>query len=1154
MKKSVYGLILSLLLANLLGDGPAEDKLLKVWQGNNQMLIPTVKESEAPAIDGVINAAEWSLSQKSAGFVREDQCLVPGKRGFIYLCRDARYLYIAVRTSALNNDPGGGLTANAKEHDGSVYNDDSIEVLLVADKDANTVYQIIVNSGGAVFDQKMTVDPKNHDVKWNIPGMKIGTRAESGWWDLELAIPLAEIGDPAKGLKMNIGRNWVGIGTSALNATKSYADQKNMVNIYWSGRPEPMLHQNELGDFEEGAWKIRLAAENPTGRTCVMAVMLRHYLFPKVNGKVERKMIVDGWKEVVVPPNGRAELELDAEAGDNVPRWFTSLLYDQKTGQVLYARLVRGKKQVSLGRHPATATFELGKIGAGACWYYPGYNRAAVRLNFYSAFSPTQVFVTVNGGEPQAAAREGNYYRILIPVGSTPGKYDIGVKAVGKDGKSHEFKSVCMVEKRSFPWEHNQYGKDKIILPPFTPLQAKERTVSGLMNSCRVNPFGLWDSLSAKGREILAAPMRLVMTADGKEVKWGRGTVSDPVVEDNGYLVRYKTSAVAADGVRLDGELVFEYDGFAWVKLSLDGIAGRKIDRLKLEIPLKGSEAPLFHAISNTIRSNPAGRLPSGEGEVWNGTQLKRNFPFGQENMHPQLVPYIWLGGVERGFSWFLDSSFGYKLDRKKSAVRVIRRGDTVLLEVDLINRPSQLKNGAFFEFGMQPTPVKPVDPVSRGFTRDPRGNGVKGLTNVMTVSGHLLGFPYNWSKVPYNEDYSLFREVVKTIRDGAHPDAKALMKPWFDKYGAKMYEDLKRVPNGGKYPEHLQQVRENFRKLTLESPERSASIPIKYSDPRLTYMMDEVPEYFKSEWWNPSPQGYFGAWRTSLVPSNMDYLMYGYYRELENGMHGIYLDDVFLMPEPNPDTEARIDDEGEVHSQIGILALRELVKRISVLQHQMNRYPRVLEVHMTNALLVPCFSLATSQLGWESNFGETPLPERYALDDVQAISLGTQIGADSLALGGILRKTTPPNDWKPKFERLSRSHLALTLPHDVKIKDRLNSDVDRDLVFGVYQKMSDFGCWNQDSHFVPYWENDAAFKSGHPGIVVSSYRRPGQVLAIVSNLKGDGETALDIDWSKLGLKPGTPVVDLENGKVIDPHKLSIPEYDYRLLRIGDVK
>lgn len=1138
--------------AGLSGENVSESMMMKIWNGNNQMNIPFVASGKAPTLDGVIHEDEWAISQKSAGFVKADGNLVVGQRGFVYFCRDEQYLYIAVKTTAPNNDPGGGLSANAMEHDSAVFNDDSVEIIINPDRDANTVYQIIVNSNGVIFDQKGTIEPKAYDIKWNIQGMKVGSRAESGWWHLELALPLSEFGNPEKFLKLNICRNWSGIGASALNATSMHVDQAKMLNIYWSN-PVATIHQDALGDFEDGTWRIKLKAVNPTNRKCVMAVMLRHYLFPQGDGKVVQKNMIDAIREIEVPANGNAELELAADFNDNKQRWLTTILYYADTKQVLYARLQHGKKDIASGRHPASAVFDIGNLGSGVCWYYPGYNQAAFKLNLRPAFTPGKVFIFMDGQTPIEAKREQNGYRALVPVGKTPGSYTVNVKLVDASGEISEFKSLCKLEKRAFAWENNRHGMGKIILPPFKPLQVENNTVRNLMNAYRVNPFGLWDSLMAKGEELLAEPMRLVLVENGKTATWTTGTVGKPEIEANGYAAIIKTEAGTDSGIRLQGNLIFEYDGFAWIRLVLDGVAGRTIDRLRLEIPLKDADVPLFHAVSNTIRSNPSGKIPAGEGIVWDGTRLVRDFPFGKENMHPQLVPYIWLGGIERGICWFVDSSFGYKLDRRQSALRLTRRNGVLLLEVDIINRPAELKNGAFFEFGMQPTPVKPVDPELQRITQDMRGKGVKGMTNLMSVSCHILGYPYNWSCVPYQEDFELFRRVLDVVTKGTHPVSAELIRPWMERYAKTLQEQMKKIPNAGTYPDEYWKIRENFWILTLQYPERRASLPTKYSDPRLGYIMDDVTAYFMAEWWNPSPQNYFGALRTYPVPSNMDYMMHGYYLELANGMHGVYLDDVFLMPEPNPVTVGRIDTEGEPHSEIGILKLRELVKRISVVQHQLNRYPRILQVHMTNALLVPCFSLATSQLGFESNFGESPFPERYTLDDIQATGLGTQIGAEAVALGGILRKTTAPKEWGKTNLLLSRSNLALTLLHGIKIQARVApDDIDRRIVFDTYQRMSDFGFWEKDSRFVPYWEKNAALSVSEPGVYLSSYRRPGKTLVILSNLTRNAVTAnMKIDYAGLALQPDAPVIDLENGTSLNPDTISLAGYDFKLLQIG---
>ena len=44
------------------------------------------------------------------------------------------------------------------------------------------------------------------------------------------------------------------------------------------------------------------------------------------------------------------------------------------------------------------------------------------------------------------------------------------------------------------------------------------------------------------------------------------------------------------------------------------------IDELTLRIPLKIAEAPFMHAVTDLLRFHYAGRIPAGEGEVYNTT------------------------------------------------------------------------------------------------------------------------------------------------------------------------------------------------------------------------------------------------------------------------------------------------------------------------------------------------------------------------------------------------------------------------------------------------------------------------------------------------------------------------------------------------------
>ena len=169
-----------------------------------------------------------------------------------------------------------------------------------------------------------------------------------------------------------------------------------------------------------------------------------------------------------------------------------------------------------------------------------------------------------------------------------------------------------------------------------------------------------------------------------------------------------------------------------------------------------------------------------------------------------------------------------------------------------------------------------------------------------------------------------------------------------------------------------------------------------KYSDPTLTWEKDEAARYYASEWVSRST-GYEGAVRTFLVPSSIDYVLWRCRQWTELGLRGLYFDDMFLMPCRNPDTSG---------GSFGILEMRELVKRAAVMQHQFGQEHRLLQIHMTNALLVPSFAFATSLLTWEDHYGEELFQNRFPIDYVRAESLGTQVGCEGIVLDGIKRKT----------------------------------------------------------------------------------------------------------------------------------------------------
>ena len=1123
-------------------DALVEKMLLRQWAGNGSMNIPFIKTPIK--LDADITSKEWEKAAEISGFSLLRGNYVSVGTGTLKLMRDKNHLYIAVRMTATNNEPGGGLRAVETVRDGKVYADDSIDILLVSDADFKTMYQYIINPLGTVWDARRDLNLLDAvDAKWNHTGIRVQSKVDNGYWDLEAALPLAEIGTPKKYLKINIGRNWKEAGPSLINPASKYFEVDRMVNVFWDTRRGTMK-QSDFGPISNGEWNIALSADNPTNEELCLAAMLRHYTSSA--GKKEKIMNKDVVKSIRIAPGKSGSLSAEFSAPGVEKYYFTSVLYNPRTRVVHGSRSFTGERG-SAERHPASVIFALKGYGTGECRYYPGYDRATLHFRSGNKEIKSAAVILPDGKEISGKFERGSFI-FRFPVPSAPGKYDFDLKFIGIKGKNH-FSKAFTLEKRTFAWLGAKTGCDKIVLPPFKPLKADGAKVKLLLSKVTLNHTGIWQDFEAEQHPMLATPMYFEAVSNGKTERFTAGKLAAPAVEASGYALKHNFVSSTPSGIELTGSSLWEYDGFQWLEFGLSA-PNRKIDRLTLCIPLKESEVPLFHAVSNFIRKNPAGRIPAGSGLVWDGSKLARTNASGIETLHPQAVPYIWLGGASRGISCFAESFCNYKLDRKRPAVRLTRKNGVMMMEWDFINTPVTLgKKAQQFEFGMMPTPVKRMDARLNEYTHDAYGIGARNMKNFTFVGRQLMGFTY-WPHEPFNKDFTLFRAACRAVRAGGKDNMKADLDHWMKTYGKQVFDEMSRVPSAGNIPTHYDNVRVSYWKAQLNNPKRRPGVPYKYSDPKLMWIFEDIPEYFRAEWYNPAPQSYYGARRVSLTPSEIDYMIYCLDQELEHGCHGIYLDDMFLMPDPNPETLGRKDDEGNIHPANGILGMRELVKRIAVLQHKRNLYPRMIQIHMTNALLVPCFSLATSTLGWEDHYGEKPHPERFSVDQILATDSGNQLGVECCILAGINRMTTPRNEWGRKLRKLTRSMIALSLPFNAKYKSPVNTAADAPFYFKIISLASDFGFWKPECRFVPFWHADsAALSIKDRKVLASSWRFPGKVLLVLGNTDKTAKTlVLNIDRNALKLAENFKVINAETQKPEDPASIKVDGYDFKLL------
>lgn len=369
-----------------------------------------------------------------------------------------------------------------------------------------------------------------------------------------------------------------------------------------------------------------------------------------------------------------------------------------------------------------------------------------------------------------------------------PGDYDLTLRL------SNPVTGAVTTVVRTFtqktpPWQNNDLGTARLIVPPFTPLvvNSSQGTVDCLLRSHRPGNSGLWDQVTSQGSPLLASPMQLkanvgglAYTATGSGVAYSK-VASDEVIGSTRWTAGSLSGSTTVD---------YEYDGMMKVTLDIDATT-TVVDELYLVIPLQDSamindgRGLLLHAVTDGLRKNPAGRLPTGTGVVWKSSAIGRN-----ESVGP-FVPYIWLGGPERGICWFADSDKDWIVDDEKPEIEVSRTGGQTSLIVHFVNKSAVINRKRTIVFGLMATPAKPMPE---------RPNFRKWWLGVSTAEGDFPfdlnpsamghgGIAVSSSLYPAFKNFSLYDEMAATRQTGLPPTTQ-FMDFWMaqPQFGAREF------------------------------------------------------------------------------------------------------------------------------------------------------------------------------------------------------------------------------------------------------------------------------------------------------------------------------------------------------------------------------
>ncbi len=140
---------------------------------------------DAPKIDGVLDSGEWENAQ-ICEFRDTDGGNNYRYRTVGHIGYNSQWLFMAFECFDMDL---ASLKKNVKQRDGSVWDDDSIEIFLDPKGDGGSYYQFVVNPRGTQY------DGCGFDSKWDCYWIARSV-LQSKMWTIEIAIPLSSFGLP----------------------------------------------------------------------------------------------------------------------------------------------------------------------------------------------------------------------------------------------------------------------------------------------------------------------------------------------------------------------------------------------------------------------------------------------------------------------------------------------------------------------------------------------------------------------------------------------------------------------------------------------------------------------------------------------------------------------------------------------------------------------------------------------------------------------------------------------------------------------------------------------------------------------------------------------------------------------------------------------
>ena len=700
-------------------------------------------------------------------------------------------------------------------------------------------------------------------------------------------------------------------------------------------------------------------------------------------------------------------------------------------------------------------------------------------------------------------------------------------------------------QRNHYEWEGRELGMEEVVIPPFEPLaaDAEKQTVEAVLRRHTHDGTGLWKQVNSREEDLLADPVRLEATVDGKTVVADGGGAEFTTVRDTRVSGRADWKAGALSGAT---HFDYDYDGLMQVMLQLEPTE-TEIQGLDLVIPIKTSQASVMHPVTTGLRHHYAGRIPGGEGRVWDSSSVRGR-------IEGFFVPYIYVGGPERGICFAAENVLDWIRDGETPMMAIEREGKSLRLRLHLIGRPSKLTRRRTITFYLQATPAKPMpqEPYdwrrwwATGTSRDARDVQIAFWGANMYWGGRFFAT----SVYPAGKDYGFWEQLAEQRRTGQMD--RAYLERWMEQFENvpknKRASLRAHYQAGLQWSSHSPANTEKTTKYRYVIPYTNARGAGTENRDFLTTYIDEwqAIDITAPNWPKINPfqrvkrlKGFATWYHVEPVKSRIDMLLYYHRKMYETFADGIYWDNFFLRASrvpPEAGGPAWVDDEGRLHPGVNLMGFRNLAKRNAVMMHRMGERP-LSYIHMTNVNVVPMLSFGTLNLDWEwrdrGAQKKRDLQDRLGVDEdpglIHAQSMGLKDGNITVAID----RFHPPKDSGISREWLFRTVMATCIPHEIKIQQGSRA------VRFVQNRMMEFGYGRDECRVDRYWEKGFPLRTRGANNHALVLSRDGEALIALGNFGGgkgraeDGRAevytvTLELDLEELGLPESAQAYDVE--------------------------